>query len=102
MAPNSVLAYLFMLELQLQLPITLILLGAGCWTFFLAFWKPQWLRLQVGWVLFEGFCCGCLWGSVQFLTDAEGIIFNASLAGLIWTGTAFYSRNRYIHLQELN
>jgi hypothetical protein len=89
-------------ELVLRPPLLLIMLGAALWTFWLALkfptHMPRTWAARLCAALLEGIVCTFVWTSIQALVEMEltwQALSNGAVSGLVWTGTAAYSKSRY-------
>jgi hypothetical protein len=90
-------------DTMLRPPLLLMILAAGLWTFWLALKFPDQIprtlvaRLRAA--ILEGVACAFLWTGVNTLVELEltaQVVSNGLVSGLVWTGTAFYSKVRYL------
>jgi hypothetical protein len=91
-----------MLMLSLVPPVLLLVMMAGCWTFWLVVrWPERVLRMALARAhaaISQGLVCAAVWSGIQmWLEQAIRVdhFRNGLLTGLAWAGTIWESHSRY-------
>jgi hypothetical protein len=91
---------------MIRAPVVLFMLGAGLWTFWLVMRMPHSMPRTFGGrlraALLEGVGCAIGWSGLNVLLEPDvtgEVVWDGILAGLVWMGTAFYSKARYSRIQ---